>query len=231
MSSKPSTSSSIHSKPRPESDHSDDDDALLEELEDELDNDFELGGFREKRMMELKAQIDAAQRRQETGYGQYSEIKVEKVLLEKTSKAPRSVVHFFHPDFRRCKIMDKHLERLAEKHTDTLFLKADVANVPFLVNKLAVKVLPCVIGFAEGNSKMKLVGFDELEGGDHFATKTLEIGMIHCGVLNKFPGSTNSQFPRLHLKQDEEGSSSSSSRAKLRSGTRNDKDNDSDFDD
>ncbi|GAA5835969.1 hypothetical protein JCM3766R1_005113 [Sporobolomyces carnicolor] len=227
MSYTPSTSTSIHSKPhQSESDRDDDDDsdALLEELEEELDNDFELGGFREKRMMELKAQIDTAQRRQESGYGQYNEIKVEKVLLEKTSKAPRSVVHFFHPDFRRCKIMDKHLERLAEKHTDTLFFKADVANVPFLVNKLGVKVLPCVIGFAEGASKMKLVGFDELEGGDDFNTKTLEIGMIHCGVLNKFPGSGDA-LPRIHLKQDGE---EASTRTKLRSGTRNA--DDSDFD-
>lgn len=54
-----SASSSIHSKPHhSDSDQdSDNDDALLEELEEELDNDFELGGFREKRMMELKAQF------------------------------------------------------------------------------------------------------------------------------------------------------------------------------
>jgi len=76
--------------------------------------------------------------------------------------------------------------------------------MPFLVNKLSVKVLPCVIGFVEGVSKMKfvstltllhhpgliyfalnrLVGFDELEGGDDFNTKTLEIGMVHCGKLS-----------------------------------------------
>lgn len=102
-------------------------------------------------------------------------------------------------------------QRLAEKHTDTLFLRADVANMPFLVNKLSVKVLPCVIGFAQGVSKMKyvlrvshdqrsvvpddqlcavlsrLVGFDELEGGDDFNTKTLEIGMVHCGKITYFP--------------------------------------------
>lgn len=34
----------------------DDDDGLLEELEEELDNDFDLGGFRERRMEELRAQ-------------------------------------------------------------------------------------------------------------------------------------------------------------------------------
>ncbi|GAA5922278.1 Plp1p [Sporobolomyces koalae] len=204
------------------------DDELLEELEEELDNDFELGGFREKRMMELKAQLDAAQRRQDSGYGQYTEIKVEKVLLDKTSKVGRSVVHFFHPDFRRCKIMDKHLERLAEKHGDTLFLKADVANMPFLVNKLSVKVLPCVIGFVDGVSKMKLVGFDELEGGDDFNTKTLEIGMVHCGVLNKYPGSANSELPRLELRQDFQSRSKASTARKVRGGRT---DEGSDFDD
>lgn len=31
-------------------------------------------------------------------------------LYPLSSKAKRSLVHFFHTDFRRCKIMDKHLE-------------------------------------------------------------------------------------------------------------------------
>jgi hypothetical protein len=50
-------------------------------------------------------------------------------------------------------------QKLAAKHTDTLFVKTDVANAPFLVTKLEVKVLPCVIGFVDGVSKMKSVFF------------------------------------------------------------------------
>lgn len=46
-------------------------------------------------------------------------------------------------------------QKLAPKHLDTLFLKAEVSNVPFLVTKLGVKVLPCVVGFVDGISKMK----------------------------------------------------------------------------
>ncbi|GJN91495.1 hypothetical protein Rhopal_004518-T1 [Rhodotorula paludigena] len=172
-------SSSVHHKKREDSD-SDDSDALLEDLENELDNDFDLGGFREKRMRELQAQLDAAQRSRDSGYGRYQEIKVEKDVIATTAKTGRSVVHFFHRDFRRCRIMDAHLEKLAAKHTDTLFLRADVANVPFLVNKLEIKVLPCVIGFVDGVSKMKLVGFEELPGGDAFTTASLEVGMVHC---------------------------------------------------
>lgn len=53
-------------------------------------------------------------------------------------------------------------QKLAAKHTDTLFLRADVANVPFLVDKLEIKVLPCVIGFVDGVSKMKCAAFFRL---------------------------------------------------------------------
>lgn len=46
---------------------------------------------------------------------------------------------------------------LAAKYFDTLFLKAEVSNVPFLVAKMQVQVLPCVVGFVNGQSKMKYV--------------------------------------------------------------------------
>lgn len=67
----------------------------------------------------------------ESDYGKYTEFKIEKDVIAITayvlsflsdlpdalltsqvlcSKAKRSVIHFFHRDFRRCKIMDQHLE-------------------------------------------------------------------------------------------------------------------------
>lgn len=146
------STSSIHSSrpQRPQRD-SDDDDALLEELEEELDNDFDLGGFRERRMMELKAQyvplvplipseLELIALLPQTGRGtavsQYGIWQADRVqgrerphrgdsvrsatrsstfflfltLSPSHSKAKRSVIHFFHRDFRRCKIMDSHLE-------------------------------------------------------------------------------------------------------------------------
>ena len=44
-------------------------------------------------------------------------------------------------------------QTLAAKHFSTLFIKADVANVPFLVEKLEIRVLPCVICFVDGTTK------------------------------------------------------------------------------
>lgn len=43
-------------------------------------------------------------------------------------------------------------QALAPKHLNTLFLRTSVENAPFLVNRLGVKVLPCVISFVGGNA-------------------------------------------------------------------------------
>lgn len=46
--------------------------------------------------------------------------------------------------------MDARLEELAPKHPHTLFLRASVADTPFLINKLSIQVLPCVYVFVDG---------------------------------------------------------------------------------
>lgn len=49
-------------------------------------------------------------------------------------------------------------QTLAAKHPQTLFLKTDVANAPWLVGKMSVKILPCLIAFVGGAAKDKCVG-------------------------------------------------------------------------
>lgn len=44
-------------------------------------------------------------------------------------------------------------QKLATKYFSTLFVRVDVANVPFLVEKLEIRILPCVVCFVEGVSK------------------------------------------------------------------------------
>lgn len=43
-------------------------------------------------------------------HGQYTEITVEKDFLKLVTTTNFVVCHFYHKDFRRCDIMDKHLE-------------------------------------------------------------------------------------------------------------------------
>lgn len=87
-------------------------------------------------------------------HGSYQLVTSEKALLDVTTSktSPRVIVHFFHKDFRRCKIMDSHLEPLAKKHFKTRFVKIDVESAPFLVERLQIQVLPCVIAFKDGIS-------------------------------------------------------------------------------
>ena len=44
-------------------------------------------------------------------------------FLEIVTQTQRVVCHFYHQDFERCKVLDKHLQILARKHFDTRFIK------------------------------------------------------------------------------------------------------------
>lgn len=69
-------------------------------------------------------------------------------------------------------------------HTDTRFLRMDVGNAPFLVERLKVKVLPCVIGFRKGVGVDRVVGFEGVgDGGDGIETGDLEKRLVGSGVL------------------------------------------------
>ena len=52
---------------------------------------------------------------------------------------------------------DNVVQALAPKYFNTRFLRVFVENVPFLVEKLGLKVLPCVISFVKGVSKDRYV--------------------------------------------------------------------------
>ncbi|CAO3698201.1 hypothetical protein G6F70_006075 [Rhizopus microsporus] len=160
-----------------------DDEALFEELEKEEDS--EIAFMREQRIKEIQSELARRQTLEENKHGVYTEIFKEKEFMDITVKEKYVVGHFFHQDFRRCKIMDTHLEVLAKKYYDTRFIKIDVANAPFLVEKLLVKILPCVIAWKEGYAQTKLVGFDDLGNTDNFTTAALELKLKHAGVIKR----------------------------------------------
>jgi hypothetical protein len=92
------------------------------------------------------------------------------------------------------------VQALAPKYFNTRFLRVFVENVPFLVEKLGLKVLPCVICFVKGvakdryvrwlavhdfssNTASRIVGFEELGNADSFSTATLELRLLHTGSI------------------------------------------------
>ncbi|KAI8373233.1 thioredoxin-like protein [Radiomyces spectabilis] len=128
-------------------------------------------------------------------HGVYLEIEKEKELMDTTTSEKYVVAHFFHSDFRRCKIMDTHLETLAKKYYQTRFCKIDVQNAPFLVEKLQIRVLPCVMAWIDGYAQIKMVGFDELGNTDSFSTGSLEMKLIAAGVIRR------KENPNMEAKQ------------------------------
>ncbi|KAI8098439.1 thioredoxin-like protein [Gilbertella persicaria] len=160
-----------------------DDEQLFAELENEEDT--EVSAIRERRIREIQDELNRRNAQAENDHGLYTDISKEKEFMDITTSEKYVVGHFYHRDFRRCKIMDTHLESLAKKYYDTRFIKIDVQNAPFLVEKLQIRVLPCVMAWVNGYAQTKIVGFDELGNSDGFQTASLELKLLHANVIKK----------------------------------------------
>ncbi|KAF7332009.1 hypothetical protein MKEN_00081200 [Mycena kentingensis (nom. inval.)] len=165
----------------------DDEDALFAELEDEIEND-DNADIREYGMRLIKEQLEQLNELRDNKHGQYTEITDEKEVVRTCAREKKAVVHFYHSNFKRCEIMDKHLAKIAPKYFDTRFFRVFVENVPWLVEKLGIKVLPCVICFVDGISKDRLIGFEELGNSDAFDTAVLEMRLQTSGAIQKSNG-------------------------------------------
>jgi len=116
------------------------------------------------------------------GHGALNEVE-EKEFLPEVTTTERVVAHFYHQEFERCRIMDKHLNVLAKKYFDTQFIKISAPDAPFFVTKLQVKVLPCLIFFKDGVAFDRLVGFEELGGKDDYPTAKLERILLNAAAV------------------------------------------------
>ena len=85
-------------------------------------DDPELQNLHAERIAKMQAEHEKRLQMQHKGHGQVTEI-TEGEFLEVVTKTEKVVVHFFHRDFERCKIMDKHLVELARKHFKTRFTR------------------------------------------------------------------------------------------------------------
>lgn len=151
---------------------------------DELMDDPELEKLHAERIAALKKEVEKRQEMKKQGHGEYREI-TEGDFLGEVTGSELVICHFYHREFYRCKIMDKHLKELAPKYLDTKFLKLDAENAPFFISKLGIKTLPCVILFRKGIAGDRLVGFQDLGGKDDFPTKRLENLLIKKGMIKE----------------------------------------------
>eukprot|EP01017_Pseudomicrothorax_dubius_P019853 TRINITY_DN2190_c0_g1_i4.p1 TRINITY_DN2190_c0_g1~~TRINITY_DN2190_c0_g1_i4.p1 ORF type:complete len:240 (-),score=107.10 TRINITY_DN2190_c0_g1_i4:594-1313(-) len=114
--------------------------------------------------------------------GEYREI-VEEEFLPYVTKNKFAVCHFYHPDFERCKIVDKHLQLISKEHPEAKFITINSDKAPFFVNKLAIRVLPTICLFKDGILVDQIVGFEELGARDDFPTVDLARRIVKSGVI------------------------------------------------
>lgn len=136
----------------------------------------------EKRKGQMELNQAKVKRRLESKYGQYSEI-IETEFLDTMIKNKQVVCHFYHSEFERCKIMDKHLKTVAEQHPETLFVRIDAEKTPFFTSKLSIKILPTVVLFNDGKAYDRIIGFEDLGIDDNFPTINLTRRLVKAKII------------------------------------------------
>ena len=147
-------------------------DAQMEEM-DRLDED-DIETIRQKRIAQMKKAASKKEEWLANGHGVYTEVADEKEFFAETKKSKRNVVHFYRDGTFRCKIVDKHLNILAQTHLETRFLKINVERAPFLCQRLNIKTLPTMLMIKDEKTIGRLIGFSALGETDEFSTEMLE---------------------------------------------------------
>merc|ERR1712113_1104207 len=119
------------------------------------DDDPLLKSIQERRIEQMKAQQAKERINFAQGHGEYREI-VEEEFLKEVCGSENVVVHFYHNEFLRCKIIDKHMRVIAPKYKNCKFLYLNAEKAPFFVHKLAIQMLPTLIVFKDGISNERL---------------------------------------------------------------------------
>lgn len=189
--------------PNPKSTHQEEEETETEALFASLENETPDTSYNASRISQLNAELAAAKSSLHSnsnstpngtdtpaGGDTYPTLPSDSALLSFTTNSHRCVVHFSHPDFSRCAVMDEHLAKLASRHHEVRFARVDVQATPFVVEKLKIRVLPCVVGFRGGIAVDRVTGFEGLgaggrDGKDGFSSAVLEKRLVWKGILVK----------------------------------------------
>lgn len=139
---------------------------MTEEEMDEIDEedegeDPELRRIKMQRLRQLKQEHNQRLENLGKGHGQLLDITQDEFIGAMTTSMT-TVCLFYHKDFQRCEVMNHHLQKLAQRHIESKFVKIDAEKAPFFVEKLRVRTLPTVVVFKDGVAVDKIVGFESL---------------------------------------------------------------------
>lgn len=154
---------------------------------EEFDDDDEaLQAFRQRRLAEIQKEHGKVAEQHAKGHGEVRTIVQDEFLPECTGSSKYVCVHFFHEEFERCKIMDKHLNQIASHHLTCKFVRINAEKAPFFVTKLTIKTLPTLIIFKDGKTIERLLGFEglsDVKNPDNFPTSRLGYWLEKTGSI------------------------------------------------
>jgi len=165
----------VNGEAREEDDHEESDD-------DFKDDDAILRRMKEEKLSKAQREHVEMQENIGKGHGQYTEI-IETEFLPMVTGSKFVVCHFYHRDFERCKIVDMHLQRIAQFHKETKFIYLNAEKSPFFITKLQIQVLPAIICFMDGVAIDRLVGFEDFNNKDDFPTLAMTRRLVKSGVI------------------------------------------------
>ena len=158
---------------------SEDEDELFASLENEMDED--LSKYRESRIQQLSQEFKSIN--QLESVGSLQEFTNEKELMDQIVQRKDCLVHFYQPEFKNCIKMNQVLNLLAQNFPLLPIFTITVENCPFLVSKLNLKVLPCVIAYKSGSEYDRLVGFEKL--GNSLTYDKLEHYLYNLNIIQR----------------------------------------------
>jgi len=150
--------------------------------EDDFLDDKVLQDLQSKRLADLQKRYALERQFHAQGHGEYREI-TEEEFLKEVCNSQWVVIHFYHHEFFRCKIVDKHLREIAKKHLSCKWLTLNAEKAPFFVAKLGIQMLPTVIVFKDGVVADQFSGFDEFGGKDDFRMEVMEHWFSKAGCV------------------------------------------------
>ena len=174
----------------------------LNELDDLDEIDSEEERIMQKEMEKMKKTAeskreDMAKKLKNEKYGNYTEI-IETEFLDTMLKNDKVVCHFYHKDFERCKIIDKHLKIIAQNHRETLFVKINAEKTPFFTAKLNIRVLPTIILFVKGKAIHRFIGFQDFGMNDDFPTINLTRQLV---IFKMIEGKTKAERGEISIRK------------------------------
>lgn len=122
----------VRAEERQGSEEEEDPDFAMDEEEERM-----MRAMAEERMSAARAEYEEERTNITRGHGTYVEI-TEQEFLPTVTGTDYVICAFFHKDFERCKIVDMHLHKICQLHTEARFVRIDAEKCPFFVTKLAV---------------------------------------------------------------------------------------------